>query len=226
MTTHVSRRSLLALGAGLGASAMFADSALAKAPKLGTQSPYFHRLKVGDAEVAGEEILLRHLIIHLDGALRGDRVFVLDGAVVIRCRGSRTRRRNETQHGQRNRVDPRSWNLVSGKGLTRGWIDHRREAGKVAGAQIGVWQRADQGEPIQGGQPLEIREEEQLVVEYGTAEAEAVIVLGQVRLGWGEVVASIESVAAEEAEAGAVKSILSRTQRDIDLTAACGAEFR
>jgi glyoxylase-like metal-dependent hydrolase (beta-lactamase superfamily II) len=51
MTAHVSRRSLLALGAGLGASALFSDSALAKAPKLGTQSPYFHRMKVGDAEV-------------------------------------------------------------------------------------------------------------------------------------------------------------------------------
>jgi glyoxylase-like metal-dependent hydrolase (beta-lactamase superfamily II) len=51
MTIPVSRRSLLALGAGLGASAMFGDSALAKAPMLGTQSPYFHRMKVGDAEV-------------------------------------------------------------------------------------------------------------------------------------------------------------------------------
>ena len=30
---------------------MFGDSALAKAPKLGTQSPYFHRLNLGDAEV-------------------------------------------------------------------------------------------------------------------------------------------------------------------------------
>jgi glyoxylase-like metal-dependent hydrolase (beta-lactamase superfamily II) len=51
MTTHVSRRSLLALGAGLGATAMLGDSALARAPQLGTQSPYFHRMKVGDAEV-------------------------------------------------------------------------------------------------------------------------------------------------------------------------------
>src|SRR5262249_50332250 len=51
MTANVSRRSLLALGAGLGASAMFGDSALAKEPKLGTQAPYFHRMKVGDAEV-------------------------------------------------------------------------------------------------------------------------------------------------------------------------------
>src|SRR5271154_1688916 len=51
MTIHVSRRSLLALGAGLGASTLFGENALAKAPKLGTQSPYFHRIKVGDAEV-------------------------------------------------------------------------------------------------------------------------------------------------------------------------------
>src|SRR6201992_3021952 len=51
MTMSVSRRSLLALSAGFGASAMFGDGALAKAPKLGTQSPYFHRMKVGDAEV-------------------------------------------------------------------------------------------------------------------------------------------------------------------------------
>jgi glyoxylase-like metal-dependent hydrolase (beta-lactamase superfamily II) len=51
MTTHVSRRSLLALGAGLGAAAMFGETALARAPQLGTQSPYFHRMKVGDAEV-------------------------------------------------------------------------------------------------------------------------------------------------------------------------------
>jgi glyoxylase-like metal-dependent hydrolase (beta-lactamase superfamily II) len=51
MTTHVSRRSLFALTAGLGASAMFGDRALARAPQLGTQSPYFHRMKLGDAEV-------------------------------------------------------------------------------------------------------------------------------------------------------------------------------
>jgi glyoxylase-like metal-dependent hydrolase (beta-lactamase superfamily II) len=51
MTAHVSRRSLLALTAGLGATAMFGDRALARAPQLGTQSPYFHRMKVGDAEV-------------------------------------------------------------------------------------------------------------------------------------------------------------------------------
>jgi hypothetical protein len=51
MTTHVSRRSLLALGAGLGATTLMGGSALARAPQLGTQSPYFHRMKVGDAEV-------------------------------------------------------------------------------------------------------------------------------------------------------------------------------
>jgi hypothetical protein len=51
MTTHVSRRSLLALGAGLGATAMLGGGALAKAPKLGTQSPYFHRFILGGAEV-------------------------------------------------------------------------------------------------------------------------------------------------------------------------------
>jgi hypothetical protein len=41
MTYPVSRRSLLALGAGLGASTMLGGSALAKAPKLGTQPSYF-----------------------------------------------------------------------------------------------------------------------------------------------------------------------------------------
>src|SRR5579872_6426615 len=51
MTSDVSRRSLLALGAGLGASAMLGDRAQAKAPKLGTQSQYFYRFNVGDAEV-------------------------------------------------------------------------------------------------------------------------------------------------------------------------------
>ncbi|MDB5627633.1 MAG: hypothetical protein JWR73_3435 [Tardiphaga sp.] len=50
MTLDVSRRSLLALGAGLGAS-LASRGVLAKAPKLGTQSPYFHRFKLGDAEV-------------------------------------------------------------------------------------------------------------------------------------------------------------------------------
>src|SRR3954451_5509869 len=55
MTSHVSRRSLLALGAGLGvslgATALLDGSALARAPKLGTQSPYWHRFILGDAEV-------------------------------------------------------------------------------------------------------------------------------------------------------------------------------
>ena len=50
MTYDVSRRSLLALGAGLGAT-MIGGSALARAPKLGTQSPYFHRFILGGAEV-------------------------------------------------------------------------------------------------------------------------------------------------------------------------------
>jgi glyoxylase-like metal-dependent hydrolase (beta-lactamase superfamily II) len=50
MTHDVSRRSLLALGAGLGAS-LVGGTALAKAPKLGTQSPYFHRFALGGAEV-------------------------------------------------------------------------------------------------------------------------------------------------------------------------------
>jgi glyoxylase-like metal-dependent hydrolase (beta-lactamase superfamily II) len=51
MTLNVSRRSLLTLGAGLGASAMLGSSALARAPKLGTQTPYWHRFTLGDAEV-------------------------------------------------------------------------------------------------------------------------------------------------------------------------------
>jgi glyoxylase-like metal-dependent hydrolase (beta-lactamase superfamily II) len=51
MTTNLSRRSLLALGAGFGASTMLGGSALAKAPKLGTQTPYWHRFILGDAEV-------------------------------------------------------------------------------------------------------------------------------------------------------------------------------
>jgi glyoxylase-like metal-dependent hydrolase (beta-lactamase superfamily II) len=51
MTYPVSRRSLLAIGAGLGASTMLGGSALARAPKLGTQSPYFHRFVLGAAEV-------------------------------------------------------------------------------------------------------------------------------------------------------------------------------
>src|ERR1700675_3190093 len=51
MTPNVSRRSLLALGAGLGATALLGGSALARAPKLGTQSPYWHRFVLGSAEV-------------------------------------------------------------------------------------------------------------------------------------------------------------------------------
>ncbi|MGQ0681258.1 MBL fold metallo-hydrolase [Bradyrhizobium sp.] len=51
MTTQLSRRSLLALGAGFGASAMLGSTALAKAPKLNTQTPYWHRFVVGDAEI-------------------------------------------------------------------------------------------------------------------------------------------------------------------------------
>jgi glyoxylase-like metal-dependent hydrolase (beta-lactamase superfamily II) len=51
MTAAVSRRFLLALGAGLTASTMLGGKALARAPKLGTQSPYFHRFVLGGAEV-------------------------------------------------------------------------------------------------------------------------------------------------------------------------------
>jgi glyoxylase-like metal-dependent hydrolase (beta-lactamase superfamily II) len=55
MTMEISRRSLLTLGAGLGvglgASTMLGGSALAKAPKLNTQTPYWHRFVLGDAEV-------------------------------------------------------------------------------------------------------------------------------------------------------------------------------
>ena len=51
MTMNVSRRSLLALGAGLGASTVLGNSALAKAPKLGTEPAYFYRFGLGDAEV-------------------------------------------------------------------------------------------------------------------------------------------------------------------------------
>jgi glyoxylase-like metal-dependent hydrolase (beta-lactamase superfamily II) len=51
MTTNLSRRSLLALGAGMGASTMLGGSALARAPKLGTQTPYWHHFELGDAEV-------------------------------------------------------------------------------------------------------------------------------------------------------------------------------
>src|SRR5258707_12668521 len=51
MTTNLSRRSLLSLGAGLGASTMLGGSALARAPNLGPQTPYWHRFELGDAEV-------------------------------------------------------------------------------------------------------------------------------------------------------------------------------
>jgi glyoxylase-like metal-dependent hydrolase (beta-lactamase superfamily II) len=51
MTSNVSRRSLLALGAGLGATTLLGGSAEARAPKLGTQSPYWHRFNLGGAEV-------------------------------------------------------------------------------------------------------------------------------------------------------------------------------
>jgi len=51
MTSSVSRRSLLALGAGLGTSAMLGESAMARAPKAGTQVPSFYRFQLGDAEV-------------------------------------------------------------------------------------------------------------------------------------------------------------------------------
>ena len=51
MTSSVSRRSLLALGAGLGTAAMLGESALARAPKAGTQVPSFYRFQLGDAEV-------------------------------------------------------------------------------------------------------------------------------------------------------------------------------
>jgi glyoxylase-like metal-dependent hydrolase (beta-lactamase superfamily II) len=51
MTVNVSRRSLLALGAGLSASTVLGRSALAKAPKLGTEPGYFYRFGLGDSEV-------------------------------------------------------------------------------------------------------------------------------------------------------------------------------
>jgi glyoxylase-like metal-dependent hydrolase (beta-lactamase superfamily II) len=51
MNMNVSRRSLLGLGAGLGASAMLGGTALARAPKLGTEPGYFYRFPLGDAEV-------------------------------------------------------------------------------------------------------------------------------------------------------------------------------
>jgi glyoxylase-like metal-dependent hydrolase (beta-lactamase superfamily II) len=48
---NVSRRSLLALGASLGASTVLGGSALAKAPKLGTEPAYFYRFDLGGDEV-------------------------------------------------------------------------------------------------------------------------------------------------------------------------------
>src|SRR5215469_2992939 len=51
MTVNFSRRSLLALGAGLGASTVLGGNALAKANKLGTEPGYFYRFGLGDAEV-------------------------------------------------------------------------------------------------------------------------------------------------------------------------------
>jgi glyoxylase-like metal-dependent hydrolase (beta-lactamase superfamily II) len=51
MAYHVSRRSLLALGAGLGATAITGGSAAARAPKLGTQPSYFYRFNHGGAQV-------------------------------------------------------------------------------------------------------------------------------------------------------------------------------
>ena len=50
MTYDVSRRSVLTLGAGMGAS-LIGGSAFAKAPKLGTQPAYFYRFMLGSAEV-------------------------------------------------------------------------------------------------------------------------------------------------------------------------------
>ncbi|MBR0717137.1 MBL fold metallo-hydrolase [Bradyrhizobium liaoningense] len=51
MTSNVTRRSLLALGAGLGATTMLGETVLAKAPKLGTQPSYFYRFDLGNTEV-------------------------------------------------------------------------------------------------------------------------------------------------------------------------------
>jgi glyoxylase-like metal-dependent hydrolase (beta-lactamase superfamily II) len=51
MTYDVSRRSLLTLGAGLCVS-LASGATQARAPKLGTQSPYFHRFVIGSAEVS------------------------------------------------------------------------------------------------------------------------------------------------------------------------------
>ncbi|SHK66870.1 Glyoxylase, beta-lactamase superfamily II [Bradyrhizobium lablabi] len=51
MTYDVSRRSLLGLGVGLGATALMGGSALARAPKLNTQPSYFYRFNLGGAQV-------------------------------------------------------------------------------------------------------------------------------------------------------------------------------
>ncbi len=56
MISDVSRRSLLAIGAGLGAGLTLGASfvstrAFAGAPKLGVQAPYWYRFNVGDAEI-------------------------------------------------------------------------------------------------------------------------------------------------------------------------------
>lgn len=45
------RRSLLALGAGVGASAMLGNSVRARAPKFGALAPYFYRFVLGGAEL-------------------------------------------------------------------------------------------------------------------------------------------------------------------------------
>lgn len=53
MTTTITRRSMLTLGAGLAASAALpASFAAARAPLLGSQSPYFYRFGFGKAEVS------------------------------------------------------------------------------------------------------------------------------------------------------------------------------
>jgi glyoxylase-like metal-dependent hydrolase (beta-lactamase superfamily II) len=51
MTYDVSRRSLLALGAGLGATTLMGTSAMARAAKLTTQPSYFYRFNFGGGQV-------------------------------------------------------------------------------------------------------------------------------------------------------------------------------
>ncbi len=51
MINDVSRRAFLASAAAAGAGLMLPDMALAKAPKLGTQVPYFYRFPFGQLEV-------------------------------------------------------------------------------------------------------------------------------------------------------------------------------